>query len=225
MQKADYELVIFDLDGTLADTSFGILNCIRYTQQKMHLPEITLEQMYSYVGPPAEESYHRHFGLTGERLKQAVAFHKEYAVRQGYRELQLYAGMRELVEALKSAGCKTAVATLKAHATAVKIFEHLHMTELFDLVMGTEIDHPLTKAQLLQRCTETLGIEKRRAVLVGDSMYDADGARQAGIDFIGVLYGFGFQSRADVEVYPHVCVCENAAQLAEYFSGCALPDR
>lgn len=211
-----YDLIIFDLDGTLADTSPGILNCIRYTQKKMDLPEISLEQMYSYVGPPMEESYHWHFGLTGERLRQATVYHKEYAVMQGYRELELYAHIRELLDALKKQGIQTAVATLKARATAVKIFEHLHMTDSFDLILGTEIDRPLTKAQLLQMCVETLGVEKGRAVLVGDSAYDALGAQQAGIAFIGVTYGFGFQSRADVQKYPCVHICETTEELAAY---------
>ena len=53
----NYKLIIFDLDGTLADTSPGILNSIRYARKMMNLPEITLEQMYSHVGPPMEESY------------------------------------------------------------------------------------------------------------------------------------------------------------------------
>lgn len=67
-----YKAVIFDLDGTLADTSPGILNIIRYTQKMMDLSEITLEKMYSHVRPPMEESYGRNFGLTGDRLQQAI---------------------------------------------------------------------------------------------------------------------------------------------------------
>lgn len=61
-----YKLVIFDMDGTIADTSPGIFNSIRYTEEKMGLPEINYEQMYSHVGPPMEESYNRNFGLTGD---------------------------------------------------------------------------------------------------------------------------------------------------------------
>ena len=72
-----YKLVIFDLDGTLADTSPGILNSIRYTQKKMNLPEISLEKMYSHIGPPMAESYNRNFGLTGDKLQQAINYHKE----------------------------------------------------------------------------------------------------------------------------------------------------
>ena len=82
-----YKLVIFDMDGTLADTSPGILNSIRYTIKQMGLNEISLEQMYSHVGPPMEESYNRNFGLTGDSLKQAVSYHKEYAIQKGFKEL------------------------------------------------------------------------------------------------------------------------------------------
>lgn len=71
-----YKLVIFDMDGTLADTSPGILNSVRYVQRQMNLPEITLEEMYSHVGPPMEESYNRNFGLTGSELKKRLSFIK-----------------------------------------------------------------------------------------------------------------------------------------------------
>lgn len=128
-----YAHIIFGLDGTLEDTSTGIFNSIRYVQKMMKLPPITLKQMYSHVGPPMEESYHRNFGLTGESLHKVIAYHKEYAMKQEYMEIRLYDGIEELLSALKNSGYKTAVATLKSHTTALKIFESLHITSKFDM--------------------------------------------------------------------------------------------
>ncbi len=211
-----YKLVIFDLDGTIADTSPGILNCIRHAQKMMQLPEITLEQMYSHVGPPMEESYNRNFGLTGESLKQAVSYHKEYAVNQGYKELEVYKGIPELLDSLKNAGCMTAVATLKAHDTAVKIFESLDMTDKFSTVIGVSIENPMTKAQLLEYCIGKCGCDKSDAVLIGDSSYDAAGAAEAGIDFIAVTYGFGFKSADDTAGYPCAAVCADVSEINRF---------
>lgn len=211
-----YELIIFDLDGTLADTSPGILNSIRYAQKMMDLPEITLEQMYSHVGPPMEESYHRNFGLTGEQLKQAVSYHKEYAMKQGYKEIELYKGISELLAELKKHGYKTAVATLKAHSTAVKIFESLNLSDKFDIIKGVEINAPMTKAQLLEYCLNQTDTSKEKALLIGDSIYDAVGAQEAEIDFLGVNYGFGFKSKEDVDGYKNIGICNSAECLLEY---------
>ena len=208
-----YDLVIFDLDGTLADTSPGILNSIRYVQQKMGLPEITIEQMYSHVGPPMEESYRRNFGLEGEELRRAVELHKEYAVKQGYREIEVYPGVPQLLERLHLKGVKTAVATLKAQTTAEKIFAAFGMSTAFDMVLGTDAAAPKTKAQLLEECLDRLQCAKECAVLVGDSKYDAEGALQVGIDFIAVAYGFGFKSKADAAEYFPAAVCRTIGEI------------
>lgn len=210
-----YELIIFDLDGTLADTSPGILNSIRYAQKMMELPEITPEQMYSHIGPPMEESYHRNFGLTGEKLKQAVSYHKEYAIKQGYKEIELYKDIPELLNELKKNGYKTAVATLKAHATAVKIFESLDLTDRFDAIKGVDINDPLTKAQLLESCLVMTDTPREKALLVGDSTYDAIGAQEAGIDFLGVTYGFGFHEKKDVDKYNNIGACNTVKSILE----------
>ncbi len=184
------KLVIFDMDGTLADTSEGILNSIRYTQKMMDLPGITYEQMLSHVGPPMEESYAKNFGLSGDKLKKAVSYHKEYAVKQGYRELRVYGGITDLLRTMKERGIMLAVATLKAQRTAEMICdEYFH--GLFRVISGTE-NETATKEYLLRKCLKILGIPDENAVLVGDSVHDADGARQAGIDFVAVTYGFGF---------------------------------
>lgn len=210
-----YDLVIFDLDGTIADTSPGILNSIRYVQQKMRLPAITKEQMYSHVGPPMEESYRRNFGLEGEELRRAVELHKEYAVKQGFREIEIYPGIPQLLERLHREGVKTAMATLKAQTTADKIFVEFGLSTAFDLVLGTDAAAPKTKAQLLEECLYRLQCAKERAVLVGDSKYDAEGAQQAGIDFIAVTYGFGFKSAADAAAYSPVAVCRTVREIGD----------
>lgn len=210
-----YKLVIFDMDGTLADTSPGIVNCVRYTQRKMNLPEISLEQMYSHVGPPMEESYNRNFGLTGDELKRAVEFHKEYAVMQGYKEIRWYDGIPELLDALRANGIVTAIATLKAHKTVLKILDHFDMTDKFDIVIGTSTETPMNKCQLLKYCIEKTGIPESNTVLVGDSSYDAVGAEECSIDFLAVTYGFGFKQQGELDLYKKIGVCKDAREISQ----------
>ena len=205
------KLVIFDMDGTLADTSEGIFNSIRYTQKMMNLPEISYEQMLSHVGPPMEESYARNFGLSGELLKRAVQYHKEYAMQKGYRELKVYNGIIDLLEKMRNTGIRTAVATLKAQTTAEKIANE-YFPDLFDVVIGTDLENPLTKAEMLIKCIDKFQLSKSDAVLVGDSIYDANGAAEAGIDFVAVTYGFGFQANEAIPAN-HITVANGPNDL------------
>ncbi len=214
-----YKLVIFDMDGTLADTSLGILNSIRYVQKKMNLPEITLEQMYSHVGPPMEESYNRNFGLIGNELKQAVELHKKYAVNYGYKEITWYDGISELLDKLQKTGYLTAIATLKAQSTVMKILDYFNMRSKFDIIIGTSPQAAMSKNQLVKYCLEKSGVPKKQAVLIGDSTYDAVGAREAEIDFIAVTYGFGFK-KDKVETPDSIAVCNNVGEIAKALNLC-----
>ena len=212
------KLVIFDMDGTLADTSLGIVNCVRYTQEQMKLPEITYEQMLSHVGPPMEKSYAKNFGLSGERLKEAIDYHKEYAIKQGYRELKVYDGIIELLDGLKKKEVRMAVATLKAQTTAEKILNEFALSAYFDMVIGTDENNTKTKADMLKICTRRLHVENSEALLIGDSIYDAAASKEAGIDFIAVTYGFGYKSKSDAEESNCSCICNTVKELMEYFS-------
>lgn len=213
-----YKLVIFDFDGTIADTSQGIINSVKYVQKKMNLPEITYEQMYSHIGPPMEESYNRNFGLEGDRLKKAVSLHKEYAIQNGYCELKIYDGIPSLLDKIHSMGMYTAIATLKAQTTADKILAEFNITDKFDVVIGTDSDKPMTKAQMLKYCIDMLGCKCSETIFIGDSKYDAEGAEKVGIDFIAVTYGFGFKSDNDISEYSHTAVCQNVNQIEKALS-------
>ncbi|MBP1566276.1 MAG: HAD hydrolase-like protein [Oscillospiraceae bacterium] len=208
-----YKLVIFDLDGTIADTSPGILNCIRYTQKMMNLPQISYEAMLSHVGPPMEESYNRNFGLTGSELKKAVSYHKEYAMENGYKELTIYPGIIELCDLLRKSNIYIAIATLKAQSTAIKIFENLGLEDKFDIIAGNDINTPKTKSQLLDYCIEKFNVSREEALLIGDSEYDAIGAYESGIDFIAVTYGFGFKNHEQASSYKNIAVCDDAESI------------
>lgn len=211
------KLIIFDMDGTIADTSPGIINSVKYTQKKLQLPEITFEQMLSHVGPPMEESYARNFGLSGEMLKKAVAYHREYSILRGYKEIAIYNGIPELLAMLKKRGFYIAIATLKAQTTAEKILKEFKLDMLFDLVIGTNLECPMSKSQIVNLCINKFSCKKTETILIGDSGYDAVAAAEVGIDFIAVLYGFGFKNESDAEKFKHVHICNNVQQLIKYF--------
>lgn len=190
------KLVIFDFDGTIADTSEGIFNSIEYAREKMGLKELTKEQMRSHIGPPMEESYAKNFALSGERLKQAIAYHKEYAMRSGFLEIKLYDGIREMLSYLKERGAVCAIATLKAQETAEKIIKAFGLDRWVDRTEGVQ-KTPRKKSEMLLSLLREYSLDRGDAVLVGDSMFDLVSAKEARMDFYAVVYGFGFESKED----------------------------
>lgn len=200
--KKQYELVLFDLDGTLLDTSPGIFNSVRYAESQMGLTPIPNERLKEFVGPPPKKMYAQVYGLEEGCALLAAQKHREYSREKAIYEAKAYPGIENLLAKLKAQGYKLGVTTLKSQPIAETILEHYGLGRYFDVIIGMDAQESLTKCKTIQ-----LAIEKTnttgKVVLIGDSQYDYDGAQEAGADFIGVLYGFGFRLG---EKYPFVSV-------------------
>lgn len=209
-----YELILFDLDGTLLDTSPGIFNSVRYAEAQMGLTPIPDARLREFVGPPPKSMYQSIYGLNEENAFKAAQKHREYGKTKAIYEAQVYPGIRELLAQLKDSGYKLAVATLKAETIARTILEYYGIAEYFDTIVGMDPQETLTKRMtidLARERTNTTG----KSILVGDSIYDHVGAAEAGIDFLGVLYGFGF---APENSYPFDTVM-TADAVGSYLAG------
>jgi phosphoglycolate phosphatase len=211
-----HKAILFDLDGTLVDTSTGIYNCIRHTQNILKLPLISEEQMRSHIGPAPEESFNRSFGLEGKALKQAVNIYRQYAIEQGIYEAEVYNGIPELLTKLKQNDYLLGIATLKLEETTKKMMVYFHLLQYFDVIKGAHAERYLEKSDILIACITSLCIEKYQCVLIGDSSYDAIGAKKIGIDFIGVTYGFGFKIFEDVIKYKNIGCMNNIEEIEKF---------
>lgn len=188
----NYELILFDLDGTLLDTSQGIFNSVRYAESQMGLFPIPESQLRLFVGPPPKTMYLKLYGLTEEEAIRATTFHREYGRREAIYEAIVYPGVKETLTSLRTMGLKTAVATLKKQEIAESILEHFGLQNMFDTIVGMDEKESMTKAQTIQKAIYDTSTEGK-VLMVGDSQYDLDGARKAEVDFVGALYGFGFK--------------------------------
>jgi len=213
-----YELVIFDLDGTLADTSIGIYNCHRYTAVQMGMSEPSDAQLKGVIGGPLLETYKKRFNFNEQQARTAVEIYRRRYSEQGIYEAKIYEGIPELLEMLKDKGVKLAVATLKKEEFAKIILNDLRIANYFDLIRGVDGADSLSKEDLIRSCIENIDIAASKSVLIGDSMYDAIGAQSCGIDFIGVTYGFGLHDKEDANEYPVLSVCNNIKELFDHLN-------
>ena len=188
-----YKLVIFDFDGTLADTSAGILDAHRFALSEMGRPIPSDEELCSVIGGHLLKTYVEKFGFSEIDARKAVQIYRNRYADVGIHKVTMYPGIDELLKKLKAGGCITAVATLKAEKFAKLMLAEMDIIDLFDYVCGMDENDSQTKTSLIKKCMICAACDSSESVLIGDSQNDLIGAKEAGVDFIGVRYGFGFK--------------------------------
>ncbi|MDO4899929.1 HAD hydrolase-like protein [Actinomyces sp.] len=186
--------VLLDLDGTLIDSAPAILAALTAAFTELGLPAQTPAQLKRFVGPPLVDGFRLYAGLTGAANTRAVATYRHH-YRQTMLDSPLYDGVNELVHDLHTAGVPLALATSKHEGYAREILRHHGLLDRFTVVSGAgDGDIGGRKAQVIGSALDRLaaaGVDVSRPVHVGDLAHDVEGARAAGVDCIGVLWGYG----------------------------------
>lgn len=192
MAEKKYDLYIFDLDGTLIDSSPGILNTVRYTLKLFNKTIPDIDTITSFIGPPLKQSFALHPEVSEKEAEEMVV-----AFRQEYKKVEilnanLYDGIVPLCQRLQDDGIKMAIATNKPEQFAKKLVKHFHLDGFIPVVCGADMEGLLKKADLIKKAMDLSGVtDKKKVVMVGDTSGDAISAEECGVNFIGVNYGFG----------------------------------
>jgi len=191
--------VLFDLDGTLTDPKVGITRSIQYALRKRGRPVPDADSLESLIGPPLEQSFLGHFGMTPADARQAVEDYREYFAETGLFENAVYPGIPELLGRLRASGARLAVATSKPTVFAERILAHFALAEHFEHVVGSFLDgRRVEKQELIADALATLaGVSRELAAHVGDRRHDVLGARANGIRAIAVGWGYGTREELD----------------------------
>ncbi len=184
--------VLFDLDGTLCDSSDGIFNGIRYAMAKMGFEELSIETLNKFIGPPLTYSFMTYASLSEADAEQTIELYREYYRDTGIFENRMYDGIKSTLESLKAAGKRIFLATSKPEVFARRILVHFELDGLFEYMAGASFDKTRhTKAAVIEYLLNECNISADDAVMVGDRHHDVEGAAEFGIPTVGVLYGFG----------------------------------
>lgn len=188
-----YSTILFDLDGTLTDSSQGIINSIIYALEKLDINDYDMSLLKKFLGPPLHESFEKFMGFDKEKSLQAVKFYREYFSSKGLLENEVYAGVNDLLQNLKENGKTLVVATSKPQPFTDKIMEHFDLAKYFDFIAGSNMDTTRSKkAEVIEYALSECNIkDKSKVVMIGDRAEDMIGAQSVGIDSIGVEYGYG----------------------------------
>ena len=188
-----YKYFLFDLDGTLTDPGLGITNSVMYALKKFGIDETDRTKLYKFIGPPLKDSFLKFYGFDAKQCEDGVTYYREYFKEKGIFENKVYDGIEDLLMQLKAAGKIVILATSKPEEFAIRILEHFKLAKYFDFVAGASMDSArIKKADVIAYALENIDVENlAQAVMIGDREHDVLGAKQIGMDSVGVLWGYG----------------------------------
>ena len=189
-----FDAVIFDFDGTVADTSGGILESIGYALRQMGKPALQPQQMRRFIGPPLLHSFQTIAGLSAAEAIKAVELYRiNYEKNGGMFKLRFYDGLLPLVRELQAHGIRTGIASAKPDIFIHAILRHFNAEDYFDCAKGITLEECCTdKSDVIRSVIRSLSVrEPSRVLMVGDTLYDVEGAVSVGAAAAAVLYGFG----------------------------------
>lgn len=195
-----YDYILFDLDGTLTDSKPGIIECIAYALEKENVP-YTNQILDKMVGPPFRVSMHDFLGLEMPEIEKLIGIYRGVYEEYGYKNCKVFEGVEQMLSALKNAGKVLGVATSKPIKFTQMIMRDFDLGKYFDYVAGASSDASKeAKSDVIQGALENLGVkDKSKVLMVGDRLYDIEGAHMQGIDCAAVLHGYG--SKEEFEEY------------------------
>ena len=184
--------ILFDLDGTLTDSGEGITNSVRYALQEMNHPVPPQKVLNRFVGPPLNEMFAAACGLSGDAITEAITHFRIFYERTGFFQNEVYPGIPALLEKLKAAGKTLYVATTKPLPLAENVLRRFELAHHFSLLAGSTMEHAgRQKADVVAEVLQRAHIRPATAVMVGDRLYDVQGAHACGLPCVGVLFGYG----------------------------------
>lgn len=217
-----YKTVLFDLDGTLLDSGLGITNCVMYALEKKGIIEHDRNKLYQFIGPPLVDSFMNFYGYDRENAEKMVEYYRERYNTKGMYENEIYEGVEDMLKTLNKQGVDLIVATSKPEWISKKILEHFGLAKYFMDIYGSD-DTPerATKGKVIAyalRSYQSLVGQSmeditKQALMVGDRFHDIEGAKENGLDSLGVIYGYG--SRKEFEEHGATFIVEKAETIVE----------
>lgn len=213
-----FDLILFDLDGTLTDPKEGITNCVKYALEYFNINETNEETLLRFIGPPLYDSFREIYGFSHDEANLAVAKYRERFSTIGLFENAVLDGATEMLETLKKNDKKLALATSKPFVFAERIIKKFGMWEYFDYAVGAELDGTRNyKDEVIAEVLKQANVEDlAKVVMVGDRKHDILGAKKCNIASIGVKCGYAEEN--ELEDAGADFIFENLFDLTDFLS-------
>jgi len=184
--------ILFDLDGTLVDSSRTIGQSIDFALDAMAV-EITGDKpIEAVIGRPLLDIFRNEYHMTEAQARQAIDLYRDHYDSLNQEGTEIYESIPDVLPALKNAGYRLFVATVKPTSIADKVLADLDLRSCFDGVSGASMGPTRRdKSSIIAHALRTFGLDPVQSLMIGDRDQDILGARENGLQAIGVTYGFG----------------------------------
>ena len=212
----NYKYILFDLDGTLTDPKEGITKSVAYALNYYGIQVENLDSLCKFIGPPLRESFANFYGFSEEEAETAVAKFREYFRSYGIYENKMFEGVDNMLSTFVNCGKQVILATSKPETFAKVILDYFDLTKYFTFIAGGDMAGLRDrKADVIAYALSEAKVQnKSEAIMIGDREHDIFGAKENGLDSIGVLFGYG--NRAELEAAGAEYIVETVEELKEF---------
>jgi phosphoglycolate phosphatase len=188
MQK-QFDLIVWDWDGTLADSTGMITDALLNAAAQVGLPTLSSSEASSIIGLGLREAIHTLYGDIPAAQAQALATQYSSNYYAGESRIPLFAGAVDTIKTLNKRGFKLAVATGKGRRGLNLALQHCALTHYFHATRTVDECFSKPHPQMLHELMEALVVLPERTLMIGDTSYDLQMAKNAGVSAVGVTYG------------------------------------
>ena len=196
-----YKYLLFDLDGTLIDTTEGVLKSAQ-NALKFFGVNVELNKLMNFFGPPLKYSFTTLYGLSDSDADKAIELYNERYAEFGYVESRIFPEVEDILKKAKESGYILGVATSKPEDQAILMLKHHSIDKYFDVISGASPDGSISKKdEVIEQAFKRFGISdnKSNVLMIGDMKYDIIGAKKAGIDSFGIYTGTACKNELENE--------------------------
>lgn len=208
----NYKYYLFDFDYTLVNSEKGIVGCFLRTMKDFGITAPDYDTIKATIGMPIEEAIADLTGLAGDDINRFTTRYKAHANEIMTPNTHFYPDTIAVLKRIKESGGKVGIVSTKTRHRIMEKFEQDNVAYLIDIVIGredTETCKPNPEGIFM--AMEKLGADKENSIYIGDSLYDAGGAKNAGIAFAAVLTGHTKES--EFAPYPSVQIMKSLSEL------------
>jgi len=181
--------IIFDMDGTLIDSGNSITNTVNFVREKLGFEKMQKDYILEKVNDPNVNSSKFFYGTDNFTKQQQKLFEEHYNANC-LKDLELYEGVKKLIDDLSDEFILT-VATNANSNFAKKMLSHLEIEKYFKTIVGYDsVNKPKPHPEMINKILENYNIKQKDAQLIGDSHKDVMAAKNAGVDWVLVNWGF-----------------------------------
>ena len=191
------KVIIFDMDGTLIDSSITLVNAINHVRKNLKLKPMSQDDILSKLNDHRVNPAKYFYNADSFKAEHEIWF-SEYYKNNHKRELRLYSGVKELLDWLKERGYILAIATNAHRNSTRQALIYLDIENYFDVVVcGDEVRYSKPYPDMLLKILYKLKLEPKDALFIGDGERDQEASKNANIDYIMVHWGFSDHKQDD----------------------------